>query len=181
MAKLPAATERGLATADVPNASRTTNHLAPLALVVQGRRTGHPGPQWVFTGLFVGAMMPYALAAWTMKSVGKAANDTVKECLVRSPKIMNESMMPDYGVLSDLDGGLPERVIVSRGCFFDLERDIVSRGCVFTDRVKEERDVDNKWKGILVIGTIPLTPVMVCMSKASLPHTFSTGYGCEDV
>eukprot|EP00971_Amphidinium_carterae_P170188 3372124-Amphidinium_carterae.1 len=30
---------------------------------------------WVFTGLLYGAMMPYAFAAWTMKSVGEAAND----------------------------------------------------------------------------------------------------------
>merc|ERR1711907_450575 len=30
---------------------------------------------WVFTGLLFGAMMPYAFAAWTMKSVGTAAND----------------------------------------------------------------------------------------------------------
>merc|ERR1712050_701045 len=35
---------------------------------------------WVFTGLLFGAMMPYAFAAWTMKSVGLAANDMVKEC-----------------------------------------------------------------------------------------------------
>merc|ERR1719161_3023714 len=28
---------------------------------------------WVFTGLLFGAMMPYAFAAWTMKSVGEAA------------------------------------------------------------------------------------------------------------
>merc|ERR1719359_732748 len=28
---------------------------------------------WTFTGLLYGAMMPYAFAAWTMKSVGKAA------------------------------------------------------------------------------------------------------------
>merc|ERR1712086_747533 len=28
---------------------------------------------WVFTGLLFGAMMPYAFAAWTMKSVGTAA------------------------------------------------------------------------------------------------------------
>lgn len=51
---------------------------------------------WVFTGLLFGAMMPYAFAAWTMKSVGKAANDMVKECLVQFPKIMNEGMTPDY-------------------------------------------------------------------------------------
>jgi inorganic pyrophosphatase len=35
---------------------------------------------WVFTGLLFGAMMPYAFAAMTMKSVGMAANSMVKEC-----------------------------------------------------------------------------------------------------
>jgi H(+)-translocating pyrophosphatase len=51
---------------------------------------------WVFTGLLLGAMMPYAFAAWTMKSVGMAANEMVKECLRQFPKIMNEGMTPDY-------------------------------------------------------------------------------------
>merc|ERR1712238_431769 len=52
---------------------------------------------WVFTGLLFGAMMPYAFAAWTMKSVGKAANEMVKECLRQFPKIMGpEKMTPDY-------------------------------------------------------------------------------------
>ena len=51
----------------------------------------------VFTGLLFGAMMPYASAAMTMKSVGKAANDMVKECLEQFPKIMGpEKMTPDY-------------------------------------------------------------------------------------
>merc|ERR1719377_481065 len=51
---------------------------------------------WVFTGLLLGAMMPYAFAAWTMKSVGMAANDMVKECMEQFPKIMNGEMQPDY-------------------------------------------------------------------------------------
>merc|ERR1712157_151997 len=52
---------------------------------------------WVFTGLLFGAMMPYAFAAWTMKSVGTAANDMVKECMGQFPKIMGpENMTPDY-------------------------------------------------------------------------------------
>merc|ERR1712066_539184 len=51
---------------------------------------------WVFTGLLFGAMMPYAFAAWTMKSVGKAANDMLVECLSQFPKIMNEGAEPDY-------------------------------------------------------------------------------------
>ena len=42
-------------------------------------------------------MMPYAFAAMTMKSVGKVANDVVKECLEQFPKIMSpEKMKPDY-------------------------------------------------------------------------------------
>merc|ERR1711937_1016793 len=51
---------------------------------------------WVFTGLLFGAMMPYAFAAWTMKSVGEAANDMVKECLGQFPGIMDGSAQPDY-------------------------------------------------------------------------------------
>merc|ERR1711967_215331 len=51
---------------------------------------------WVFTGLLFGAMMPYAFAAWTMKSVGKAANDMVKECMRQFPNIMNGTAKPDY-------------------------------------------------------------------------------------
>jgi len=51
---------------------------------------------WVFTGLLFGAMIPYAFAAMTMKSVGKAANDMVVECLSQFPKIMSGEMQPDY-------------------------------------------------------------------------------------
>merc|ERR1711963_297421 len=35
---------------------------------------------WTFTGLLVGAMIPYAFSALTMTSVANAANDMVKEC-----------------------------------------------------------------------------------------------------
>merc|ERR1712039_635590 len=51
---------------------------------------------WVFTGLLFGAMMPYAFAAMTMKSVGKAANEMVKECLEQFPNIINHGAKPDY-------------------------------------------------------------------------------------
>merc|ERR1712203_1290199 len=51
---------------------------------------------WVFTGLLFGAMMPYAFAAMTMKSVGWAANEMVKECMEQFPKIMKEGAKPDY-------------------------------------------------------------------------------------
>jgi len=53
---------------------------------------------WVFTGLLFGAMMPYAFAAWTMQSVGKAADQMVQECMEQFPKIMDEKNpeKPDY-------------------------------------------------------------------------------------
>lgn len=51
---------------------------------------------WTFTGLLYGAMMPYAFAALTMKSVGVAATDMVKECLDQFPKIINGTMEPQY-------------------------------------------------------------------------------------
>merc|ERR1719265_1330489 len=40
--------------------------------------------------------MPYAFAAWTMKSVGEAANNMVTECLDQFPKILSGEMEPDY-------------------------------------------------------------------------------------
>ena len=52
---------------------------------------------WVFTGLLYGAMMPYAFSAMTMKSVGKAANDMVAECMRQFPKIISGEIKPQYG------------------------------------------------------------------------------------
>merc|ERR1712194_448415 len=51
---------------------------------------------WTFTGLLYGAMMPYWFSALTMKSVGEAANDMVKECFAQFPKILSGEMKPDY-------------------------------------------------------------------------------------
>merc|ERR1719162_2860879 len=51
---------------------------------------------WCFSGLLYGAMMPYAFSAWTMKSVGEAANDMVAECMRQFPKILSGEMKPDY-------------------------------------------------------------------------------------
>merc|ERR1712048_399795 len=55
---------------------------------------------WVFTGLLFGAMMPYAFAAWTMQSVGKAADQMVQECMRQFPLIMEKDdakrVDPDY-------------------------------------------------------------------------------------
>ena len=43
----------------------------------------------IFAGLLVGAMLPYAFSAFTMKSVGKAANEMVEE-VRRQFRLMNE-------------------------------------------------------------------------------------------
>jgi len=51
---------------------------------------------WTFTGLLLGAMIPYAFSAMTMKSVGKAATDMVEECMRQFPKIVNEGAKPNY-------------------------------------------------------------------------------------
>merc|ERR1719387_2121119 len=51
---------------------------------------------WTFTGVLYGAMLPYYFSAMTMKSVGKAANDMVNECMAQFPKILNEGMEPQY-------------------------------------------------------------------------------------
>lgn len=51
---------------------------------------------WAFTGLLYGAMMPYAFSALTMKSVGKAANDMVAECMRQFPKIISGEIKPQY-------------------------------------------------------------------------------------
>merc|ERR1712176_1593655 len=51
---------------------------------------------WTFTGLLLGAMIPFAFSATTMTSVGHAANDMVEECR-RQFKAMRESnVTPDY-------------------------------------------------------------------------------------
>ena len=40
--------------------------------------------------------MPYAFASCTMKSVGEAAKDMVKECMDQFQKITAGKMQPDY-------------------------------------------------------------------------------------
>merc|ERR1711935_819700 len=53
---------------------------------------------WVFTGLLFGAMMPYAFAAMTMRSVAFAATAMVEECREQFKGILhgNPPMAPDY-------------------------------------------------------------------------------------
>merc|ERR1719487_898900 len=50
---------------------------------------------WTFSGVLYGAMMPYWFSAMTMKSVGIAANDMVRECNRQFPMIM-QGAKPEY-------------------------------------------------------------------------------------
>jgi Na+/H+-translocating membrane pyrophosphatase len=53
----------------------------------------------IFSGLLIGAMLPYAFSALTMKSVGKAALEMVKEIreqLAANPDIRIGKARPDY-------------------------------------------------------------------------------------
>jgi len=45
---------------------------------------------WVFTGLILGAMLPYGFAACTMRSVGKAADEMYQECDEQIPIIIKK-------------------------------------------------------------------------------------------
>merc|ERR1712050_395600 len=51
---------------------------------------------WTFTGLLLGAMIPFAFSAMTMTSVGYAAQDMVEECRRQFKGIMAGTAKPDY-------------------------------------------------------------------------------------
>merc|ERR1719197_1583376 len=53
---------------------------------------------WTFTGLLIGAMIPYAFGALTMRSVAFAATAMVEECRVQFKAILHEvpPKKPDY-------------------------------------------------------------------------------------
>merc|ERR1712014_430480 len=51
---------------------------------------------WTFTGLLLGAMIPFAFSAMTMTSVGYAAQDMVEECREQFKAILHEGKQPDY-------------------------------------------------------------------------------------
>merc|ERR1712085_175148 len=51
---------------------------------------------WTFTGLLLGAMIPFWFSALTMKSVGEAAQDMVEECRRQFKDILEKGAKPDY-------------------------------------------------------------------------------------
>merc|ERR1719386_372554 len=68
-----------------------------------------------FAGLLVGAMLPYAFSAMTMGSVGKAADQMVKEIkrqFDEIPGLMEGTALPDYGecIKISTDASLKEMI-----------------------------------------------------------------------
>jgi len=51
---------------------------------------------WTFSGLLLGALLPYAFSAMTMRSVGEAATKMVNECMRQFPDILAGTKAPDY-------------------------------------------------------------------------------------
>jgi len=51
---------------------------------------------WTFAGLLLGALLPYAFSAMTMRSVGEAATKMVNECMRQFPDILAGVKQPDY-------------------------------------------------------------------------------------
>lgn len=75
---------------------------------------------WTFTGLLYGAMMPYAFAALTMKSVGIAATDMVKECMDQFPRIINGTMEPQYNRCIEISTRAALREMIAPGALVIL-------------------------------------------------------------
>ena len=51
---------------------------------------------WTFTGLLLGAMIPFAFSAMTMTSVGYAAQDMGDECRLQFKEILQNGKAPEY-------------------------------------------------------------------------------------
>jgi len=75
------------------------------AFIVRAKNADHNRIQnieitdaWIFASLLIGAMLPYAFSAMTMKSVGSAAQEMVKEVRsqFKNPRIRNGEIEPDY-------------------------------------------------------------------------------------
>jgi len=75
---------------------------------------------WTFTGLLFGALLPYAFSAMTMKSVGIAANDMVKECMEQFPKIINNQMEPQYSKCIAISTAAAIREMIAPGALVIL-------------------------------------------------------------
>ncbi len=73
---------------------------------------------WVFGGLLFGAMLPFIFSAMTMKSVGKAALDMVKEVrrqFKEIPGLMEGTAKPEYAKCVDISTSAALREMIPPG------------------------------------------------------------------
>ncbi|TGN20293.1 sodium-translocating pyrophosphatase [Leptospira idonii] len=73
---------------------------------------------WVFGGLLFGAMLPFVFSAMTMKSVGKAALDMVKEVrrqFKEIPGLMEGKAKPEYAKCVDISTSAALREMIPPG------------------------------------------------------------------
>merc|ERR1719161_2934717 len=84
---------------------------------------------WCFLGLLLGALLPFAFSAMTMKSVGQAANEMVKECFDQFPKILHEGMRPNYQRCIAISTAASLREMILPGCLVVLSP--IAVGCAF--------------------------------------------------
>ncbi len=73
---------------------------------------------WVYGGLLLGAMLPFVFSAMTMKSVGKAALDMVKEVrrqFKEIPGLMERKAKPDYKRCVDISTAAALREMIPPG------------------------------------------------------------------
>jgi len=90
--------------------------------------------EWVFTGLLLGAMIPYAFAAWTMKSVGLAADEMVAECDkqfkrgILEPGAAERGILPDYEACIKISTDASLREMLAPGALVILSPMIAGLG-----------------------------------------------------
>jgi Na+/H+-translocating membrane pyrophosphatase len=77
----------------------------------------------VFSGLLIGAMLPYAFSAMTMKAVGRAALEMVLEVrrqLAENPRIITGEVTPDYERCIAISTQASLREMIAPGCLVIL-------------------------------------------------------------
>lgn len=86
---------------------------------------------WVFGSLLVGAMLPYAFSAMTMKAVGKAAEEMVQEVRrqFKNPKIKSGEIDPDYERCIKVSTSASIREMIAPGLLVILSP--IVAGCLF--------------------------------------------------
>jgi len=114
---------------------------------------------WTFTGLLIGAMIPYAFAALTMRSVAYAATDMVEECrrqfkLILHPEPGQQAAQPDYRECIVISTNASLREMIAPGLLVMLSP--IAAGYILGK---------NGTAGILIGGMISAVQMAISMSN----------------